>query len=182
MVEPLLALKAHEPDWVWCGGTVPSTAVILKDARKLGFSSGFLCNVWASDESLSRLSGAAAEGALGLNPAAVPGDTVPAFEAIREVAAGEPSSTHFVRGWVSMLVLCEVLQRAALGGELTGEAVKKAAETLRAFDTDGLTAPVTYTSTDHRPNLGVRVYRYQQGQLVLQGESEAERRSAWLGN
>ncbi len=177
----LLNLKKNEPDFAWIGGTTPSTAVILKDAKKLGMKTKFLINIWGNDENLIKLAGDAANGALGLQAAAVYGDDVPGMKTILEVTKGEHQMTHFIRGWVSMMVMCEGLKRADDAGDLTGPGLKKALETLRDFDTGGLTAPITYTSTDHRPNMSAKIYEYQNGKMVYKATVTLPRRDDWLG-
>lgn len=177
----LLNLKKNEPDFAWIGGTTPSAAVILKDAKKLGLKTKFLINIWGNDENLFKLAGDAANGALGLQAAAVYGDDVPGMKTIVEVTKGEHQMTHFIRGWVSMMVMAEGLKRADAAGDLTGPGLKKALETLRDFDTGGLTAPITYTADDHRPNLSAKIYEYQDGKMVYKATVELPRRSDWLG-
>jgi branched-chain amino acid transport system substrate-binding protein len=109
------------------------------------------------------------------------GDDVPGMKAILEVTGGERKLIHYVRGWVSMLVLCEALWRAEERGELTGPGIKKALETLRDFDPQGLTPPLTYTSDDHRPSQAVRVYEYTGGAMRHRATVDVERRPEWLG-
>ena len=69
----LLSLKKAEPDFVWTGGTTPSTAVIMKDAQKLGMTCTFFSNIWSSDENIFKLAGDAANGHYGLQGAAIYG-------------------------------------------------------------------------------------------------------------
>ncbi|GAB4272600.1 MAG: ABC transporter substrate-binding protein [Deferrisomatales bacterium] len=177
----LLNLKKNEPDFAWLGGTTPSCAVVLKDAKKLGLKTRFLVNIWGNDENLIKLAGPAADGTLGLQAASVYGDDVPGMKTIMEVTNNEHQMTHFVRGWVSMMVMCEAIKRADAAGEISGPAIKKAAETLRDFDTQGLTAPITYTATDHRPNMSAKIYEYQGGQMIFKDTVVLERRADWLG-
>ncbi|GAB4248781.1 ABC transporter substrate-binding protein [Deferrisoma sp.] len=177
----LLNLKKNEPDFAWIGGTTPSTAVILKDAKKLGLKTKFLINIWGNDENLFKLAGDAANGALGLQAAAVYGDDVPGMKTILEVTKGEHQMTHFIRGWVSMMVMAEGLKRADAAGELTGPGLKKHLETLKDFDTGGLTAPITYTPDDHRPNMSAKIYEFQDGKMIYKATVVLERRADWLG-
>jgi len=177
----LLNLKKNEPDFAWLGGTTPSCAVVIKDARVLGMKTRFLVNIWGNDESLVERAGDAAEGVLGLQAAAVYGDAGLGMRTILEVTQQEPQMTHYVRGWVSMMVLCEALKRADRAGELTGPGIRKAAETLVDFDTQGLTAPITYLATDHRPNMSAKIYESRGGAMVLQATTVLERKAEWLG-
>ncbi|MDP3429361.1 MAG: ABC transporter substrate-binding protein, partial [Desulfomicrobium sp.] len=140
----LLSLKKVAPDFVWTGGTTPSTAVIMKDAQKLGISCTFLTNIWSSDENLFKLAGAAATGHFGLQGGVIYGQDVPGMATILELTKNEPQMTHFVRGYVSAMVMCEGMKMAAAKGEVTGESIKEALETMRDFDPMGLAPAISY--------------------------------------
>ncbi len=176
-----LNLKKNEPDFAWLGGTTPSCAVVMKDAKRLGMKTKFLVNIWGNDENLVKLAGNAAEGSLGLQGAVAYGADVPGMKTIVEVTKGEPQMTHFVRGWTSMMVLCEALRLADKAGELTGPGIKKASESLKDFSTQGLTAPISYTGTDHRPNMSAVVVEYEGGSIVTKETVVLERKDEWLG-
>jgi branched-chain amino acid transport system substrate-binding protein len=98
--------------------------------------------------------------------------------------ANHPNDTHdamYVRGWSYVVVWSEALRRADKAGKLTGEGVRAAAETLKDFDLGGLTNPVTYTPTDHRPATKTPIYQIQGGKLVKVAEYDMPRRPDWLG-
>ncbi len=67
------------------------------------------------------------------------------------------------------------------GDTPTGDAVKNALESLRDFDTWGLTPAFTYTSDDHRPTTKAKLYIIQGGKLVLMREVSVDRDPRWLG-
>ncbi len=173
--EQVARLRKTKPDFIWIGGTTPSTVVVLKEARRQGLRCRFLVNIWGNDEDLFKLAGGEAEGVLGLQASALFGDDVPGMRAIREASGDESKVTPYVRGWVSMMVLCEGLRRAHARRELTGPGIKKALETLEDFDPYGLMPPITFTSDDHRPTMSVRVYEYSKGMMRLQGTVHVER-------
>jgi len=177
----MLSVKNKGADFAWIGGTTASTAVILKDAKKLGLKTKFFVNLWGNDEKLIELAGDAVAGVLGLQAAAVYGDDVPGMKLIKEITKNEHQNTHYVRGWVSMMVLCEALKIADKKGELNGPGVKAALETFKDFDTGGLTSKITFTPSDHRPNLSAKVYEYQGGKMVLKATIELPRKAEWLG-
>jgi len=177
----MLSVKNKGADFGWIGGTTPSAAVIIKDAKKLGLKTKFLVNVWGNDEDLIKIAGDAADGVLGLQAAAVYGDKVPGMKLIQEVTKNEHQNTHYIRGWVSMMVLCEALKIADKKGQLNGPGVKDALETLKDFDTGGLTSKITFTPTDHRPNMSAKIYEYQKGKLVYKTTIELPRKAEWLG-
>ena len=179
----LLSVKNKGADFAWIGGTTNSTAVILKDAKKLGLKTKFFSNIWGIDESTPKLAGGAEEGALVMAGSCRYGDKVPGMPLLMSVEK-TPQVTHYIRGWVSMMVLVEALKRAdkATGGKITGPAVKDALETFRDFDTGGLTpGKITYTSADHRPFMAVNIMEMQKGKLVIKKTMTLPRKAEWLG-
>lgn len=184
-VSQLTNMKKFNPDWAWIGGTTASTAVIIKDAAKLGLDTKFLINVWGFDENLPKLAGEAAnERAYGMAPFTFYGVDVPGMKPILEMhQAKHPDDNHLVRytqAWVSMMVMWDALKRAET---LDGPGVKAALEQVTDFDTGGLTAaPITFTGTDHRPNTTLFIYKVDStGKQVPVKEVTLERRAEWLG-
>jgi branched-chain amino acid transport system substrate-binding protein len=177
----MLSLKSKAPDFAWIGGTTGSTAVILKDAKKQGLSVKFFSNIWGIDENTIKLAGDAAEGALAMTGAVAYGADVPGMKAIKEITKGEPQASHYIRGWMSMLTMAEGLKRADKAGQLNGPGLKAALETMKDFETGGLTAPITYTDKDHRPHMTTYIKEVSGGKLVDKYTETLERRPEWLG-
>jgi len=178
----LLSLKKVEPDFIWTGGTTPSTAVIMKDAQKLGIASTFLTNIWSSDEDIFKLAGEAATGHFGIQAAAIYGQDVPGMEVIRNITGNTPQMTHYLRGFVSALVMCEGMKMAAAQGEVTGESLKNALESMRDYDPMGLAPAVSFFENDHRPNMAVNICTFRDGKLEFVKTETLERKMEWLGN
>ena len=80
-----------------------------------------------------------------------------------------------------MMVMWEGLKRADKAGQLNGPGLKAALETLRDFDTGGLTAPITFTPTDHRPNTALRIFKMSDNKLVPVEAVSIEREDRFLG-
>lgn len=177
----IIRLKELAPDFTWIGGTTKSTAAICKAAKANGFETNFFVNIWGCDEDLVRLAGDAAEGVYSNQAAAAYGADVPGMKIIEQYTNNEPQMTHFMRGFTSMLVMAEGLKLADAEGELTGESLKAALETLRDYDPMGLTPKITITADDHRPNMGIFLYQVQDGKLNFVEEVNLERRADWLG-
>jgi branched-chain amino acid transport system substrate-binding protein len=180
----MLSVKNKGADFAWIGGTTNSTAVILKDAKKLGLKTRFFSNIWGIDESTPKLADGAEEGALVMAGSTTYGTNVPGMKLLKEIAKNQPQPTPYIRGYVSMMVLVEALKRAdkATGGNITGEAVKNALETFKDYDTGGLTpGKITYTGTDHRPFMAVNIMEMEKGKLVLKKTMELPRKAEWLG-
>lgn len=178
----LLSLKKVEPDFVWTGGTTPSTAVIMKDAQKLGITCTFLTNIWSSDEDLFKLAGDTAGGHFGLQGAVIYGQDVPGMSVIRTLTKDKPQMTHYVRGFVSALVMCEGMKMAQAAGDVTGESIKNALETMRDYDPMGLAPAVSFFADDHRPTMAVNICTFRDGQIQFVETVELERKKEWLGH
>ncbi len=178
----LLHMKKFDPDFAWIGGTTPSTAVIIKDAAKHGLRTKFMINCWGFDENLPRLAGKAAEGrAFGMLPVAPFGANVPGMKAVVASAGGKTYTLHYVKSWISMMVMVEGLKRAKAAGKLNGPGLKAALETLKDFKTGGLCAPITYTATDHRPNTSMAIGGIKDGKIYLVKDVNFPRQKAYIG-
>jgi branched-chain amino acid transport system substrate-binding protein len=178
----LLSVKNKDADFAWVGGTTNSTAVILKDAKKLGLKTKFFINIWGADETTPKLAAGAEEGALVMVGSTVYGSKVPGMKQLMEITKNQPQQTHYIRGYVSMMVLTEALKIADKKGQLNGPGIKAALETLKGFDTGGLSAnKITFTATDHRPFMTVNITEFQKGKLVLKKTTDLPRKAEWLG-
>ena len=178
----LLQMKEFGPDFAWIGGTTSSTAVILKDAVKLGLDTKFLINTWGMDENLPKLAGEAAEGrALGFVVVRPFGYDVPEMAKIKTVTQDKTYTLQFNKSWTSMMVMWEALKKANKAGKLNGPGLKEALETLKDYDTGGLTPPLTYTPEDHRATTTCGLYTIKSGQLTLVDDLALERQAEYLG-
>jgi branched-chain amino acid transport system substrate-binding protein len=178
----LLPLKDKAPDFCWIGGTTPSTSVILKSAKNIGMDCVFFTNIWGSDETLSALAGADADGSYSNQAAAVYGMDVPGMKIIERLTDNKPQMSHFTRGFVSVLTMAEAMKRAAANGPITGETIKIATETLLDFDPMGLAPLISFFPDDHRPNMAVFIYTFKDGKLTFVKQEILERRADWLGH
>ncbi len=177
----LLPLKDAAPDFCWIGGTTPSTSVILKSAKNIGLNTVFYTNIWGTDENLVKLAGDDANGSYSNQAAAVYGADVPGMKAIEKITGGKPQMTHYMRGFVSVLVMAEGMKRAQANGPITGETIKTSLETVRDFDPMGLAPLISYFPDDHRPNMAVFIYTIKDGKLTFVKEEILDRRADWLG-
>ena len=154
----------------------------MKDAQKLGMTSTFLTNIWSSDEDLFKMAGDAANGHFGLQGAVIYGQDVLGMGLIRKLTKDTPQMTHYIRGFVSMLVMAEGMKMAAAKGEVTGESIKAALETMRDFDPMGLAPAVSFFPDDHRPSMSVNVCTFKNGKLEFVKTVALERKKEWLGH
>jgi branched-chain amino acid transport system substrate-binding protein len=181
----LLNMKGKGADYAYVNVTTTGVSILLRDAKKLGLTTKFGSNPYGFSEQLPAVAKETAEGVTGVVPHVPFGENVPGMKALVDFhQKNHPNDTHdalYVRGWASATVWLEGLRRADKAGNLTGEGVKAALETLKDFDLGGLTAPVTYTSTDHRPSTKTPIYQVKGGKLVKVAEYDMPRKPEWLG-
>src|SRR3989337_2366943 len=155
---------------------------VLKDAKKLGLNTKFFVNIWGADETTPKLAGGAEEGALVMVGSTVYGSKAPGMKQLMEITKNQPQVTHYIRGYVSMMVLTGALKIADKKGQLNGPGVKAALEMLKNFDTGGLAVDkITFSETDHRPFTKVNITEFQKGKLVVLKTIELPRSDEWLG-
>ena len=179
----LLNLQKANPDFAYVNTTTSWVALILRDAQKLGLKTKFGINPYGCGELLPKVAKEAAEGTLCMMPNVAYGENVPGMKAILDLHKAKAPQVNtdnlYVRGWVYVTVWSEAVKRAS--GELTGPGVKKALESLRNFDTGGLTPPISYTAEDHRPTTRCAIYEVKAGKMARVGEYEVPRKKEWLG-
>jgi len=181
----LLNMKQKGADYGYINVTTTGVSTILRDAKKLGLATKFGSNPYGFGETLPQIAKEAAEGVTGIMVDVPYGENVPGMKKLTEFhQKNHPTDSHdtfYVRGWTYALVWTEALKRADKAGKLTGEGVKEALETFKDFDLGGLTEPITYTTTDHRPTTKVNIYMVKDGKLTKAKQYEMERRPDWLG-
>jgi branched-chain amino acid transport system substrate-binding protein len=181
----LLNMKKKGADYAYINVTTTGVSLIVGGAKALGLSTKFGSNPYGFSESLPQIAKDVVEGVTGVVPHVPFGEDVPGMKALVDFhRANHPADAHdamYVRGWATASVWIEALARADQAGNLTGEGVKAALETFRELDLGGLTAPITYTATDHRPSTRTPVYVVRGGKLVKVKEYDMPRRPDWLG-
>ncbi len=190
----VLAAKRFKADLIWHGNTTQSVSVALKDSRMLKLGAYNIINVWGFDENLPKLAGKAAENAIGIAPCAFYGEDVPGMKDVvnysKKIHAKIPQKKRLMRtqqAWCAVKLLAEGMKRADKAGELNGEGIRKALETLKDFDLGLGSAPVTFSPDDHRPTTKVNVYIYKNNKFQVLSVIDLKKRwtkkwdSKWLG-
>ena len=181
----LLNMKQKGADYAYINVTTTGVSLVLKGAKALGLTTRFGSNPYGFSEQLPLVAKEAAEGVTGVMPHVPFGTPVPGMKALEDFhKANHPNDTHdamYVRGWASATVWVEALKRADKAGKLTGEGVRAALETFKDFDLGGLTSPVTWTATDHRPSTTTAVFIIKGGKLEKVKDYTFPRKPEWLG-
>ncbi len=156
-------------NWVVFQNTSGPAALALRNAQDLGLDLRFACLNYCSNEVLLELAGDSAEGVLGSIIYSPPGEGVDGLDdaaAYLESKGGsiDEEGLLYGQGWAVADMVAEAIERAAAaGGEVNGDAILAAFETFEDLDTGGVTAPVTFTTADHRGVKGMRIFEVRDG-------------------
>jgi len=165
----MLNLKKSGAEYAIVQETYMATATILKDAKKNGLTTKFIGLNWTFDKPVIKLAGDAANGFYGVSPFAFWSDmNIEGIKFLRELNKKyHPNvadrEVNYIQGFSSMYVLLSAIKNVK--GTVTGEAIKNSLESLKNFDTMGLTPPVTFTKNIHKGIRAARIYQIQNGQI-----------------
>jgi branched-chain amino acid transport system substrate-binding protein len=159
----VLDLKRKKAEYVIFQGYVLSpVSTVIKQARDYGLKVKFMGTHWGTHKMLLDKMGPLAEGYLGVMPYAFYyQDDIPMIKKIRawnkkHHPKVEYRPTSYMQGFLTGLVFVECLKRADKAGDLTGDGLVKALQSIKDFDVGGLMAPITVV--DNKIPMG-RVYK-----------------------
>lgn len=143
-------LIKKQPDYVVLHGFVlDPIKAIVGQSRVMGFKPVFVCTFWAATKELLERMGSFAEGLIAVSPYMYWWNTdVPMIKKIRSYNEKHyPYVTFrensYMPGFMTGLIFVECLKRADKAGQLNGEGLVKALQSLKDFDSGGLSAPFT---------------------------------------
>jgi len=146
----VLDLKRKKAEYVIFQGFVLSpVATVIKQARDYGLKAKFMGTHWGTHKMLLDKMGPLAEGYLGVMPYAFYyQDDIPMIKKIRAWNEKHHPEvkyrpTSYMQGFFTGLVFVECLKRADKAGDLTGDGLVKALQSIKNFDVGGLMAPIT---------------------------------------
>jgi branched-chain amino acid transport system substrate-binding protein len=146
----VLDLKRKKAEFVIFQGFVLSPVpAVIKQARDYGLKVKFMGTHWGTHKMLLDKMGPLAEGYLGVMPYAFYWqDEIPMIRKIKEYnakhhpdVAYRPSS--YMQGFMTGLIFVECLKRADKMGQLNGDGLVKALQSIKDLDVGGLMAPIT---------------------------------------
>ena len=178
-IESLTRIKAMNPDVLYISSTPEPTALIVKNARELGFDVTIASGHAGYTLKLLQNAGSDAEGVYGVFPTVSWGDDVPGMAKLMEYCEknnpDDAGNGDYITGWAQSLIMAKIVETAvknagydalAAGDEdawalLENEGIKK----LSNYDVDGLHGPVSYTAGDNRLAKSVRVLVVKDGEF-----------------
>ena len=151
----VLTLKKAKATHVILHGNPSMAVAILRDAKKLGFNALFIGTLGCTEDTIVKMAGSAAKPYVGTHYFGSWYDAAPGIERMKEITLKyypgiKPPSQFYTMGWNMANIFTEGLRRA--GKNLASETFVGSLETLKDFDSQGISAPVTYTSSSHKPN------------------------------
>ncbi len=147
----ILDLKRKNPDYViFQGFVIAPVAAVIKQCRDFGMKTRFMGTFWGTTKMLLDKLGPLAEGYMGVNPYNFWWmEDVPMIKKIQSYTKKNYPDVKFrpnsyMQGFATGLIFVECLKRAAKAGDLTGEGLVKALQSIKGMETGGLTAPLTW--------------------------------------
>ena len=149
-------------------------ALLLKNARSLGMTDNvqFICLNWCADELFVKLAEGAADGALGVMPFtsdfSVPGAQDPKKFLESKGDSLDNQGLHYLQGWWTAATMVEGIKRTLDAGKdiNDGANIKASLEAMKDFSTGDVTAPLSFTPTDHRGSDKAKIHQVEGGKWV----------------
>jgi ABC-type branched-subunit amino acid transport system substrate-binding protein len=156
-------IKRAKPDFLIITA-IPSHAImLLKEANRQGLNIPIYSCMNARLESVIKVTGEASANYYCAENIALPNETqIPGMTKLIEIRnKRNPESKvppkYYLLSYVNALILGEGLKRA--GKDLDREKLRDALESIKDFDTEGLTGSITFTPKDHCPLTAMRIVR-----------------------
>ena len=149
----VLSMRRAGADYVVIPGVDSTAITFLKSAMNLGYKpKKFIGTAGANTEIIVKTVGKGAENFICVNPFASWGDKSPGMKKMMEIierfAPRKEQTIHVTLGWVKGMVFAEGMKRA--GNDLNSESLVEGIESMKNFDTGGLTGPITYGPDNHK--------------------------------
>lgn len=146
----LTELKKNDPDYViFHGFLFEPVPQVIKACRELGMACRFMGTFYGSSKWMLDKLGPLAYGYMAVSPYEYWwNDDVPMIKKMKEYTAKTYPDVKFrdiyyMRGVMSVLIAAECMRRADKAGDFNREGVAKALQSIKDFDSGGLSAPWT---------------------------------------
>lgn len=169
----VLTMKRARPDYVMSITYVGNSVALLREARRMRLTVPFLGMAPSTNDDLVKIAGKAAQNYIGSSPlinwyTKTPGITkmMEIHKKYSPVTEDQYRTQIHILAWVTAMTYGEAIKRA--GKNLTPDTFVDALETLKDFDSGGLTVPITYGSDNHKGGTSSMVFKADiaQGRLV----------------
>jgi len=155
-------IKKANPDAVFLGTIPSSTGSFLLEAQKVNWKPIYFISSAGSDAKSIEIAGEAIKTAYGLHSTAQEHDDVTGMQELKKISQKyrpdiKSYTAHYIWTWVGMEIAVEGLRRA--GRNLTREKFVAAIESIRNYDTKGLSGPITFGPDKRKGNDYVKIYK-----------------------
>jgi ABC-type branched-subunit amino acid transport system substrate-binding protein len=161
---PLSMMNSYNPDFAYLSLTSKEASFLLQEAKEMGLSTRWICNMKAFDENLVVFNGV-----FGVQPISPFGEDVPGMVGVKEAhQRWHPYDSHtlsYVEGWATIQAIAEALRRLLPEQGFSRERVKLALESFKDLVLGGLVPPLTITAMDHRPSVESRIFIIKNGKI-----------------
>lgn len=148
-------IKSVKPDFVFLILSGRPTKTFLDAAQKVGLDLPMVANYNTTEHFLIKLAGTMPiiRNITGISFYATPLEDVKGLKQLVEIAKkyGVKEDIYneqwYEMGWTDAMVMVEGMKKA--GDNLTGQTLKEGIESVKNFDTGGITAPLSYDPTQH---------------------------------
>ncbi len=160
----LLKAAKNNPDFIMASvGTQPVSCVVMRDAKKVGIDTKkvqFYVPIQGIGPLALDICGGTVEDMIGGSSYSNWEEKdLPGMQLIRQVVGeNKPVDPWFIHGWTCAMVLTEGIRRMETK-KATGENLKDALESMRDFDTGGITPPISFTPEDHLGSKGIKLFK-----------------------
>jgi len=173
----VLQLKKTNPDYVIFQGYILSPIVeVIRATRDFGLKTKFMGTFWSMDKGIIEKLGQDADGYMGVMPYSYfYEDAAPGIAAMRAYnqkvhpdVKYQPNS--YIQGWFTGMVYVEAVRRVVAAGKpVTGENLAAVLDTIKDWDTGGVTGKVTFVN--HKAGVG-RIYKANAAKGVFEPASD----------
>ena len=172
----VLQLKKQNPDYVIFQGYILSPIIeVIRATKDFGLKTKFMGTFWSMDKGIIEKLGQDADGYMGVMPYAYFYEDAPGIAAMRAYnqkahpdVKYQPNS--YVQGWFTGMVYVEAVRRVVAAGKpVTGENLAAVLDTIKDWDTGGVTGKVTFVN--HKAGVG-RIYKANAAKGIFEPASD----------
>jgi branched-chain amino acid transport system substrate-binding protein len=172
----VLQLKKTNPDYVIFQGYILSPIIeVIRATKDFGLKTKFMGTFWSMDKGIIEKLGQDADGYMGVMPYAYFYEDAPGIAAMRAYnqkahpdVKYQPNS--YIQGWFTGMVYVEAVKRVVAAGKpITGENLAAVLDTIKDWDTGGVTGKVTFVN--HKAGVG-RIYKANAAKGIFEPASD----------